>query len=331
MTILIVDTENVEAFQAKSARAHHQGMDRISPHGKPGKMRVLAASQWFVVALLLTGFVFIDSVQAQGKNYRKPSESDIEWLLGSGKPKSSSRRIHCDEVNACQPASCGGLRNPACSCADCRPSDPCDPARSAPLPPSTKTPRRLSMVPLESDSPALQANGSAATLETENASPVVAVPPAETGEGMIAQTAGEKSNLKAPESPGEFPADLPLEEVVEPSVASKPTPLSAAPLPQSKSPSPKVAVQHSTAAKKVVAVEDSRIACAPARPSHCSTTGESKGMSCVSSFGVSGDCSCERCRGHVDEIVASTLIGDCLRKITCLHRARSIHSDCCNC
>lgn len=71
--------------------------------------------------------------------------------------------------------------------------------------------------------------------------------------------------------------------------------------------------------------------CGNEKKYRCQPNGEPKGMTCTSRFGSPADCSCENCRGHVDEIVASTLIGDCYRKIANMKWSRSQHAASCDC
>ncbi|MDR0337079.1 MAG: hypothetical protein LBI18_08315 [Planctomycetaceae bacterium] len=60
----------------------------------------------FAAVILIFGVVFVDPVLPQSsgtKQYRKPSESDIEWLLGTSKSQSSNQHLSCN-IPPCEPA-----------------------------------------------------------------------------------------------------------------------------------------------------------------------------------------------------------------------------------
>lgn len=268
-----------------------------------------------VVVAVCIGFCFESvalSQTSQKKAYRRPSESDVQWLLGSGRPKTPVKQVSCDsticEVRTSCRSQCEGIKNPSCDCDVCG-GGPARVLNSAPTPISTpiQTPTPLETVEKKH--------------EKSPSAPVVAIPP-----DGIAQTSGEI--FQTPNSPEDFPNEADLDEMVGDAPPKPPTPLTVA-----KTGSSKVLKAYETkkpkscAPAKVVA----EAACKSGCPSVCDGSCETKGKRCISSFGVSADCSCDRCNGRVDEIVASTLIGDCIRRITCLYQTRSRHGDCCSC
>lgn len=238
--------------------------------------------------------------------------------------------------------------------------------RSAPLPPSASPLPEL--VPENTSNLIHQRQTTSARgsiLETEDMIvPVVGIP-----SDNIVQTSVQ--DLAEPASPEDFPKDKSLEEMVSAEEkVSVPTPISSkktladsAILPSK----PKQEVKSENVTKPTpdssqTVRQESRVlkslgspravqqppmpktcgpvkeisTCEPGCQSSCCRPAQERtagfsGSTCASSFGRTGDCSCESCCGSPDEIVASTIIGDCLRKITCLHRSRTKHGSSCSC